>query len=176
MTTPHDPLEALRWALDHSNGEWWIIVAVGAGIAWTNKRIREWSRNSSSAPGGTLAAKLAAAKAALAQAAAAQPTAAASSAYAAAPSYAAAGYTAQPAYAAPPPAAAAPAPSSARKLYREAAAPQQRAAGPVARSVDVPSAPAATGRWTLAGAFGDPAHARTAIVIAEVLGPPPGLR
>lgn len=176
MTTPHDPLEALNWAWNHWDRTWWFVGLLGVGIAWTRKRLAEWNRNSGSAPGGTLAAKLAAAKAAVAKAAAAQPTAAASSAYAAAPSYAAAGYTAQPAYAAPPPAAAAQAPSSARKLYREAAAPQQRAAGPVARSVDVPSAPSASGRWTLAGAFGDPAHARTAIVIAEVLSPPPGLR
>ncbi len=40
----------------------------------------------------------------------------------------------------------------------------------------VPSgAPAGSG-WTLAAAFGDSAHARTAVILAEVLGPPRALR
>jgi hypothetical protein len=175
MTLPNDPLEALNWAWNHWDRTWWLIGALGVGIAWTRKRIAEWSRNNSLTMAGTPAAKAAAGQAAAGQLAAAQPAAGASALYAAAPSYAAAGYTAQPAYAAPPAAAPAHAPSSSRKLYREAAAPQ-RTVAPAARSVDVPAAAAASGRWTLEGAFGDPAHARTAIVVAEVLGPPLGLR
>jgi hypothetical protein len=46
---------------------------------------------------------------------------------------------------------------------------------PVARSVNVPAA-SSGGAWTLSSAFGDPAHARTAMIIAEVLGPPVALR
>ena len=148
--------------MHHSGDAWWVVGLIIAGIAWTTKRLREWgSRNT---PVNTAPAPRPAV------APAARPATASS--YAAAPSYAAAGYTAQPPYAAPPPAAPPHAP--ARKLQRETA-PARRAAAPVARSVDVPAA-TATGRWTLAGAFGDPAHARTAIVIAEVLGPPVGLR
>ena len=154
----NDPLEALNWAWNHSGHAWWAIGAIGAGIAWTTKRMREWNRQNSVLTGAKPAATPAKA----------QP--ASGSTYAAAPSYAAAGYTAQPAYAAP--AAAAPSHAPARKLHREGA---QRTVAPVARSMDVPG-PAATGRWTLAGAFGDPSHARTAIVVAEVLGPPVGLR
>ena len=97
---------------------------------------------------------------------------AASTPYAAAPSYQASGYAAPPAYAAPAAAAPSPAASATRRLHRDAA-PAQRAAGPFARSVDVP---APGGTWTLSNAFGDPANARTAIVVAEILGPPVGLR
>jgi hypothetical protein len=153
VTLPSDPLEALNWAWNHSGHAWWVIAAIAAGVGWTSKRLRDWNRRNTlvTAPSS---------------AAAATPirAAAAASTYAAAPSYTAAGYTAQPAYAAPPQHA----PS--RKLHREGA-PAQRAPAPVARSVDVPPA-AASGRWTLTGAFGDPAHARTAIIVAEVLGPP----
>jgi hypothetical protein len=164
VTLPNDPLDALKWAMNHSGDAWWVVGLIIAGIAWTMKRLRAWSaRNTvvTSAPATPPAA-----------ASPARPAVMTISSYAAAPSYAAAGYTAQPAYAAPPPATSSQAP--ARKLQRETA-PARRAATPAARSVDVPG-PAATGRWTLAGAFGDPAHARTAIVIAEVLGPPVGLR
>jgi hypothetical protein len=168
VTLPSDPLEALNWAWDHSGHAWWLVVAVAAAVGWVNKRLRDWNRRNApvTAPPRKAAAK--------AVPAAAPAAASASTAYAAAPSYAAAGYVAQPAYAAPPAAPKPHAPS--RKVHREAApAQQQRAVTPAARSVDVP-APAASGRWTLAGAFGDPAHARTAIVVAEVLGPPVGLR
>ena len=174
MSLPSDPLDALNWAWNHSGGAWWIIGGIAAAAAWINKRMREWSRRNALAVGpsklkpagmqwgpGTPAPQ---------PAPAARPAGA--SAYAAAPSYVASGYAAQPAYAAPPPAVAPHTP--ARKLYREGA-PAQRTVAPVARSVDVPGS-TATGRWTLAGAFGDPAHARTAIVVAEVLGPPVGLR
>jgi hypothetical protein len=165
----NDPLDALNWAWHHTDSVWWIIGALGIGIAWTRKRLADWNRRNSAA---TVAVPVP-------NPAGAQPPAApqpppAYAAYASAPSYAAAGYTAQPAYAAPPPVPAQHAPPS-RKLYREAA-PVQRAVAPVARSVEVPAGQALSGRWTLAGAFGDPAHARTAIVVAEVLGPPLGLR
>ena len=166
MTLPSDPLEAMRWALNHSDAGWWAVGLIGAGIAWSTKRMREWNRRNALLTGP-------AAKAAAKAPATAAPAAAATATYTAAPSYAAAGYTAQPAYAAPPPGAQNQH-AKARK-QREAAPAPQRAVAPVARSVDVP-VPAATGSWTLSGAFGDPAHARTAIVIAEVLGPPVGLR
>ena len=160
MTLPSDPLEALHWAWNHSGYAWWVIGAIAAGVGWTSKRLGEWNRRNSLATARPP------------EAASKPKPAAAASTYAAAPSYAAAGYIAQPAYAAP--VAAAPAHAPSRKLHRETA-PGQRAVAPVARSVDVPTA-TASGRWTLAGAFGDPAHARTAIVVAEVLGPPVGLR
>ena len=168
MTLPSDPLEALRWALNHSDAGWWAIGLIGAGIAWSTKRMREWSRRNTLVTGPAAKAAVPAARAAPAA-----PAAAAAATYTAAPSYAAAGYTAQPAYAAPPPASQSQH-AKARK-QREAAPAAQRTVAPVARSIDVP-VPVATGSWTLAGAFGDPAHARTAIVIAEVLGPPVGLR
>ena len=160
MTLPSDPLEALRWALNHTDAGWWLIGLVGAGIAWSSKRMREWRRRNALLTGPATKA------AAPAGAAATQ-----ASTYTAAPSYAAAGYTAQPAYAAPPPQP----PHGKVRTHRDSAPPPQRVVAPVARSVDVPVS-AASGSWTLAGAFGDPTHARTAIVVAEVLGPPVGLR
>ena len=174
MSLPGDPAEALKWAMNHSGDAWWVVGAIAAGIAWTSKRLREWNRRNSLVTGPNPAAKRTAARwtpgtPAAAPHAPAQPAPASS--YAAAPSYAAAGYTAQPAYAAPAPAPPARAPS--RKLHREGA-PAQRATAPVARSVDVPAA--APRARMLGGAFGDPAHARTAIVLAEVLGPPVALR
>jgi hypothetical protein len=193
VTAPNDPLEALKWAWEHSDRAWWLIVAIGAGIAWTRKRMRDWSRRNALTAGPSKAGAAgwtpgapspAAAQLQPAPVSAAPKPAAAgtqpapASAYTAASAYSASAYTAQAAYAPPPPAAASHA-GSGRKLYRDtppaqrAAAPAQRGVTPVARSVDVP---VATGAWTLAGAFGDPAHARTAIVIAEVLGPPVGLR
>ena len=184
MTLPSDPLEALKWAFNHSNEAWWVFGLIAGGIAWTSKRMRDWNRRNAipigrtqlnSTPWTTAAPPAQAVTAAPPPQAA--PPAAPAASYSAAAAYAAAAYAAQPAYAAP---AAAPSPSApARKLHREmpaqrAGAPAQRAVTPVGRSVDVPAP--ATGAWTLTGAFGDPAHARTAIVIAEVLGPPPGLR
>ena len=182
MTPPNDPLDALKWALDHSNEAWWVFGAIAAGIAWTSKRLRDWNRRNALSTGPP---KAGAARwtpgtpspsAPPAQAAAA-PQPAAASAYTAATAYAGTTYAAQAAYA-PPPAGAPSHGGPARKLHRDAppaqrAAPAQRGVTPVARSVDVP---VPTGAWTLAGAFGDPAHARTAIVIAEVLGRPVGLR
>jgi hypothetical protein len=177
VSLPADPLEALNWAWNHWDRAWWIIGLIGAGIAWTTKRMREWSRRNALLVGPSkpkpAAMQWGPGTPAAPPAAPARPASSSSPTYAAAPSYAAAGYTAQPAYAAP--AAAPPAHAPARKLHREGAS-AQRTVAPVARSVDVPQAAAPTGTWTLAGAFGDPAHARTAIVVAEVLGPPPGLR
>jgi|GEM_PF-6856572 len=167
---PSDPAEALKWAMNHSGHAWWVIGAIAAGVAWTNKRLRDWNRRNTIAAGRAQLAPPAQAAAAPRAA----PSATTPAAYTAAPSYAASGYTAQPAYAAPKAGASQPAASSSRKLHREGA-PAQRGVTPVARSVDVPPA-TASGMWTLAGAFGDPAHARTAIVVAEVLGPPVGLR
>ena len=58
--------------------------------------------------------------------------------------------------------------------------PAAKRAAPVARSVDVPVSPVAAvgpaGRWVLADAFRSHANARTAIVMAEILGPPRALR
>ncbi|HEX3452476.1 MAG TPA: hypothetical protein VHS26_04180, partial [Solirubrobacteraceae bacterium] len=56
-----------------------------------------------------------------------------------------------------------------------------RRVSPPMRSTDVPAWPAAQGerlpvRSTLAVAFADPAHARSAVILAEVLGPPVALR
>ncbi|HWT07067.1 MAG TPA: hypothetical protein VN224_14985 [Xanthomonadales bacterium] len=172
-----DPLDALKWAMNHSDAGWWVVGLVAAGIAWTTKRLREWSRRNALATGPKMAAtpsmmQWTPGTPSASAPSPARPAPPAASSYAAAPSYAAAGYIAQPAYAAPAKTAPPPAPS--RKLHRESA-PAQRGVTPVARSVEVPRA-TPTGRWTLAGAFGDPAHARTAIVVAEVLGPPLGLR
>jgi hypothetical protein len=164
---------------------WWVWLAIALGISWTHKRLRDWNRRIAADP-ATLAARAKArdalvaalAPALAARQAAAQPAAAAPARSAAVPAYAAqTAYAAQPGYAAPPPAAQAQPGSSARKLHREPAA-AQRTVTPVARSVDVPTtATAATaGTWMLKGALDDPAHARAAIVIAEVLGPPVGLR
>jgi hypothetical protein len=157
VSAPSDPADALRWALNHGGDFWWVWGAIAAGIAWTSKRMRDWSRrNADPAALAARAKARAALMAALSPAAAARPAAAA-----------------QPASAAPPQQAA----PVARQPYRQAA-PAQRAATPVARSVNVPAGGAAApaGAWTLTGAFGDPAHARTAIVLAEVLGPPLALR
>ena len=175
MTLSSDPLDALKWAMNHSGDAWWVIGAIAAGVAWTTKRLRDWNRRNALVTGPKTAARTSAMRWTPGTPSAPAPSPAQpapASSYAAAPSYAAAGYTAQPAYAAPAPAAAPRQPP--RKLHREGA-PAQRAVTPVARSMDVP-AETASGHWTLAGAFGDPAHARTAIVVAEVLGRPVGLR
>ncbi|HEY6233599.1 MAG TPA: hypothetical protein VIW69_00675 [Candidatus Elarobacter sp.] len=185
MTLPSDPAEALKWAFNHSGDAWWVFGLIAGGIAWTSKRMRDWNRRNAIPIGRTQlnstpwsAAALPAQAAPAAAPAQTASSAAPGSSYSAAAAYAAAAYAAQPAYAAP---AAAPSPSApARKLHREmpaqrAGAPAQRAVTPVGRSVDVPAG-TTTGAWTLTGAFADPAHARTAIVIAEVLGPPVGLR
>ncbi len=169
MTLPSDPVEALKWASNHFGDAWWIIGAIAAGIAWTSKRLGDWNRRNA------LAVRAFANKPAAAvppSGPAPASSRAASTPYAAAPSYQASGYAAPPAYAAPAAAAPSPAASATRRLHRDAA-PAQRAAGPFARSVDVP---APGGTWTLSNAFGDPAHARTAIIVAEILGPPVGLR
>src|SRR6202011_1223289 len=44
VNLPHDPLEALNWAWNHSEGAWWLVGLIGAGIAWTSKRMRDWQR------------------------------------------------------------------------------------------------------------------------------------
>jgi hypothetical protein len=98
-------------------------------------------------------------------------------------------YVAQPAYAAPPPSAqpAYTAPTAASQArHRQRHEPPRRDVMrdpvSVARSMDVPdiaAVPAARGgamRRTLAEAFGDPAHARTAVILLEVLAPPVALR
>ena len=81
-------------------------------------------------------------------------------------------YEAAPAYTA---AVSAPAPAyqPAQTQHRSAAV---KRAAPAARSVDVPVAAAPLERWTIADAFRNPANARTAIVMAEILGPPRALR
>jgi hypothetical protein len=173
VTVPNDPLEALNWAWNHSERTWWVIGAVGVWLAWINKRLKTWKRRNALAMGPSNVPKPAAAPPP-------SPSSSATQSYAAAPSYSASAYAAQPAYAAPPAAAPHPAASASRKLHRDAPpahrpAPAQRTAAPAARSVDVPAA--ATGAGSiLGGAFGDPAHARTAMVLAEVLGPPVALR
>ncbi|HEY0613502.1 MAG TPA: hypothetical protein VGC96_02630 [Candidatus Elarobacter sp.] len=81
----------------------------------------------------------------------------------------------------PPPAPQAPAPP--RAPQPEPAVQRSRRPVPVARSTDVPapsgdapaSGPSPTRRM-LAAAFGDPARARDAVVLAEVLAPPLALR
>jgi hypothetical protein len=111
-----------------------------------------------------------AAQAAASQAAA---TATAAPAYAATPAYAA-----QPAYAAPPPQ------GKARQQRPERLPDRTRSAAPASpfSPLGVPgafapaaAAPASTGGM-LARAFGDPASARNAVILAEVLKPPVALR
>jgi hypothetical protein len=165
VSLPSDPADAVKWAFNHVDSVWWIWGAIAVGIAWTNKRLRDWNRRN--ADPTVLAAR---AKARAALIAALSPAVAAAGGRVAAPP--------SPAPAAP----AAPTAAGAGRKHRHPAQaptppPPQRSVTPVARSVDVPAAAAAaTGTWTLAGAFGDPAHARTAIVIAEALGPPLALR
>ncbi len=95
-----------------------------------------------------------------------------------------AAYAAQPAFA-PQPAYTPPAPTPPAAPQRHAR--QQRPPQPdavpafAARTVDVPGLPgvparAGAMRRTFAEAFGDPAHARNAVVLLEVLGPPVALR
>jgi hypothetical protein len=95
------------------------------------------------------------------------------------PPGAVAAYQAAPAYQAPQ----APPPPAQRQPVQQRppqpAANAVRRAVPAARSVDVPIVPGAADgsmRRTLATAFGDPAHARNAVVLAEVLGSPVALR
>jgi hypothetical protein len=70
----------------------------------------------------------------------------------------------------PPVAAAAPA-----NNFPPSSRPQPRAVTPVAPGTPV-AAGALTARSGLLGAFADPAHARTAVVLAELLAPPVALR
>ena len=155
MSAPSDPGDALKWAFNHLGEFWWVWGAIAAGIAWTSKRMSDWNRRNAADPAAL--AERAKARAALLAALA--------------PAVAARQGAVPPAPAAPAPQAAPPA----RKLQQPA--PPQRAVTPVARSMDVPTtARATTGSWSLLDAFGDPAHARTAIIVAEVLGPPVGLR
>jgi hypothetical protein len=156
VTLPSDPVEALKWAFSHSGDAWWIIGAIAGGIAWTSKRLGDWNRRNA------LAVRAGANKAAAAAMPAAAP----------APPYQASSYAAPAAYTAPPAAAPSPAASAPRRFDRDPA-PVRRAATPFARSVDVP---VPTGSWTVGAAFGDPASARTAVIVAEILGPPVGLR
>jgi hypothetical protein len=84
-----------------------------------------------------------------------------------------AAYQAAPAYSA--------AVSATPPAYQPARAAAVKRAAPVARSVDVPAAafPAAVApveHWSVADAFRNPANARTAIIMAEILGPPRALR
>jgi len=152
VTQPSDPVEVLKWAAHHWGDAWWLIGAIAAGMAWTSKRLGDWRRRN-------------------AVAVTARPRAAALLYQA--PFRQAPGPAAQPAPARPaPPAATHPASASHRP--RREPAPAQRATAPIARSVNVP--PPASGAWTLSSAFGDPAHARTAVIVAEVLGPPVALR
>jgi hypothetical protein len=83
-----------------------------------------------------------------------------------------AAYEAAPAYTA---AVSAPAPAYQPAHTQHRAAAVKRAA-PAVRSVDVPAAVAPVERWTIADAFRNPTNARTAIVMAEILGPPRALR
>jgi hypothetical protein len=90
-------------------------------------------------------------------------------------------YAAQPAYSAPPQQQQN-AGHQKRQKHQQQQPDVTRAPAFVARSVDVPvfavQAPAPTGtlRRTLADAFGDPAHARNAVILMEILGPPVALR
>ncbi|MDB5069779.1 MAG: hypothetical protein JWM87_890 [Candidatus Eremiobacteraeota bacterium] len=98
-----------------------------------------------------------------------------------------AAYAAQPAYASPQQQQQAVQRHSRHKHQQQPQQPPppevRRAPQPIARSVDVPvfpSVPVAaavgTTRRTLADAFGDPAHARNAVILMEVLAPPVALR
>lgn len=168
MSLPNDPGEALRWATDHTRAATWLFAFVIGAIVWTMKRMGDWNRRNAAAQAPGVPPLVAAVeRAAAAKAGPAAQLYQAAAAYASQSSTPAT-YKAAPAYA----------PQAASASTHRRPAPAQRAATPAARSVDVPrAAPArAAERWTLVGAFGDPGHARTAIVIAEVLGPPVALR
>jgi hypothetical protein len=99
-----------------------------------------------------------------------------------------AAYAAQPAYASPQQQQQAAQRHSRHKHQQQPQQPPppevRRAPQPIARSVDVPIFPSVpapgaavgTTRRTLADAFGDPAHARNAVILMEVLAPPVALR
>jgi hypothetical protein len=97
-----------------------------------------------------------------------------------------AAYVAQPAYASPQQQQQA-AQRHSRHKHQQQPQPAEpevrRAPVPVARTVDVPIFPSppplaavGTTRRTLVDAFGDPAHARNAVILMEVLAPPVALR
>ena len=71
------------------------------------------------------------------------------------------------------PAVTAPAPSSSYAPVPQAAA---YPAPPLPRPVTVPDPAPVVRRSGLLGAFGDPAHARTAVILSELLAPPVALR
>jgi hypothetical protein len=83
-----------------------------------------------------------------------------------------AAYEAAPAYSA--------AHSAAPPAYRPAQQHRPARVAPVARSVDIPIPPVAAvapaAGWVMADAFRSHANARTAVVMAEILGPPRALR
>ncbi|MBV8750484.1 MAG: hypothetical protein JO103_12320 [Candidatus Eremiobacteraeota bacterium] len=151
MIAQADPSDVFGWALNHARDIWWLIAVVIGLIAWTNKRLGAFRRASARATGAQ------------------GPTASAQRTMEEAVRRALAG-DGQPAQAAPQPAATAQAAPKPPQPARPVQSP--RSAVVVAEPV-TPTIPV---RQTLAEAFGDPAHARTAVILAEVLAPPLAMR
>jgi hypothetical protein len=180
-----DPLSLLHWLTSHGSNVVWLVVLAVAGMSWVSKRLRDWQRKNPGAGSAmrswvadaqaaarrTAALEAVARQAAIANAAAGP--AAQRAAALAAVERAAAVYEAAPAYV----------PAEATKARQQAQHPHQprRPSAPPPEQRRAPvladeTAPEQTPRHALLAAFGDPASARTAVVLAEILAPPVGLR
>jgi hypothetical protein len=184
-----DPLSLLHWLMAHGGDFPWVFLLVLGGIGWMSKRLRTWSKQNPGAGNAvrtwisdaqTAARRAAAIEAAARQAAAANAAAgpeAQQAAALAAARQAAATYQAAPAYVPAETTMArqqAQHPHQPHQPRRHAEPPPETRRTPVIS--DEPDWPVQTPRHALLAAFGDPASARTAIVLAEILAPPIGLR
>jgi len=145
-----DPSNVFGWALDHAQDVWWLVAIVIGLVAWTNKRLGAFRRASARAaatPGPAGSAQRTMEEAVRRALAGERPTQATPQAV-------------TPAQAAPKP----PQPARPAQVPRSALL------------VADAAAPAPPVRQTLVEAFGDPAHARTAVILAEVLAPPLAMR
>ena len=169
-----DPADFLRWAIDHGGTVVWFVVILLAMFANLARRLgRGRAADGTAPPRKAPDARSAAVRAQIVKlmAPAEQPSfavpASATNAYAAAPAYQAAPATAAH-------------PQRSRHAPQAPQPQQQRRAGPVTpvtserilsffETEEVP-------RLAILDAFRDPAGARTAVVLAEILAPPVALR
>ncbi|MEO7040425.1 MAG: hypothetical protein ABI186_10390 [Candidatus Elarobacter sp.] len=160
-----DPAGGLRWLLEHPQNVIWFVAIAAFALNGVLKRLRSpQAAQSADVPDRRRALldglRLAAAAAKSAQAAAQRGRFAAS----AAPGIRLGA----------PVAAAVPAASTARTVVPAAAGAAARP--PAGRGAHPFGQPAAAGRSPLLEAFRSPAGARTAVILAEILAPPVGLR